>query len=145
MVFRAALDRRYDLGARQSLVQHGAPGDEAGGIDSAPQQIPMDLLDETLVGSADIIGEVARESEAIETLAGAPRQALPFLRARLRTVQPAAVEKRIALLITQLDDKDVSVCERATRELEKLGLPRRRATWSARSSLPFSSSHALNC
>jgi hypothetical protein len=76
-------------------------------------------------------------SDAIETLAGMPKQAIPFLSARLRAVQAAAVEKRIALLITQLDDKDVSVRENATTELEKLGpeaLPQLRsalvkATW----------------
>ena len=36
-------------------------------------------------------------------------------------VQPAAAEKRIALLITQLEDENVSVREQASRELEQLG------------------------
>jgi hypothetical protein len=60
-------------------------------------------------------------SDAIETLAGVPMQAIPFLSARLRAVQPAAVEKRVAMLITQLDDDNFSVREKATKELETLG------------------------
>src|SRR5205085_11199924 len=56
-----------------------------------------------------------------ETLAGLPRQATPFLSARLRAVQAAAAEQRVAMLISHLDDKTFSVRERATRQLEKLG------------------------
>jgi hypothetical protein len=84
-----------------------------------------------------LAGDDNQASDAIETLAGAPKQAIPFLSAKLRAVQPAAVEKKIALLISQLDDKDISVRENATSELEKLGveaLPQLRwflvkATW----------------
>jgi hypothetical protein len=83
-----------------------------------------------------LAGDADPASQAIETLAGVPQQALPFLRARLRTVQPAATEKTIALLITQLEDENNSVREKATRELEKLGpeaLPQlRRALLKAR-------------
>ena len=50
-----------------------------------------------------------------------PQQALPFLRAQLRATQPAAAEKRIALLIRQLEDANLSVRDQASRELEKLG------------------------
>jgi hypothetical protein len=60
-------------------------------------------------------------SDAVETLAGVPEQAIPFLNARLRAVQAPAVEKKIAMLITRLDDKNFSVREKATGELEKLG------------------------
>jgi hypothetical protein len=63
-----------------------------------------------------------RAADAVETLAGVPRQALPFLRAQLRAAGSPAAAKKVALLITQLDDDDFSVREKATAELEKRGL-----------------------
>jgi hypothetical protein len=60
--------------------------------------------------------------DAVETLAGAPEQALPFLGPRLRPVRPAADLKKIAALITKLDDDEFAEREMATAELEKLGL-----------------------
>jgi hypothetical protein len=68
-----------------------------------------------------LAGDADQASEAVETLAGVPQQALPFLRARLRSVPPAATEKEIALLITQLEDENDSVREKATSKLEELG------------------------
>jgi hypothetical protein len=75
----------------------------------------LEHLWEQLAGDGD------RAGDAVETLAGLPRQATPFLSARLRAVQPAAVEQRVAMLIALLDDKTFSVRERATRQLEQLG------------------------
>ena len=68
-----------------------------------------------------LAGDANQTSDAVETLAGVPQQALPFLRAQLRALQLAAAEKRIALLITQLEDENISVREKASRELERLG------------------------
>ena len=60
--------------------------------------------------------------DAIETLAGAPEQALPFLRPRVRTARPTADVKKVAALITVLNDEDFAEREIATAELQKLGL-----------------------
>jgi hypothetical protein len=68
-----------------------------------------------------LAGNADQASDAIEAFAGVPQQAIPFLRAQLRAVHPAAVEQRIALLITQLEDENVSVREKAGQELERLG------------------------
>lgn len=70
---------------------------------------------------AQLVGDAGQAANAVETFAGVPQQAIPFLRAQLRAVQPAAVEKRIGLLITQLENDDASVREKACSELEKLG------------------------
>ncbi len=68
-----------------------------------------------------LAGDTDQAIDAIETFAGVPQQALPFLRARLHAVEPAVVEKRIALLIGQLDDPNITVRDKAAKELEKLG------------------------
>jgi len=60
--------------------------------------------------------------DAVEALAGAPTQAISFLGPRLHTTGPPADVKRIAALITKLDDDEFSEREMATAELQKLGL-----------------------
>jgi hypothetical protein len=75
----------------------------------------LDRLWRQLAGDGD------QASDAVETLAGVPEQAIPFLGEQFRAVRPTAVEKRIGLLITQLDDDNFSVREKATGELERLG------------------------
>src|SRR5947209_9255540 len=46
-----------------SLVQHAAPGGQAGGINRPLEQVPVELFDETLVRGADVIRQVAGNSE----------------------------------------------------------------------------------
>jgi hypothetical protein len=60
--------------------------------------------------------------DAVETLAGAPKQALAFLGPRVRPVGPTSDVKKVAALITKLDDDSFAEREMATAELEKLGL-----------------------
>lgn len=60
--------------------------------------------------------------DAIEILAGAPAQALPFLAPRVRPIQPTADAKEVAALIARLEAASFTVREKATAELEKLGL-----------------------
>jgi WD40 repeat protein len=61
-------------------------------------------------------GEAAR---ALKRLAASPRQAVPFLKERLRAA--AAAEARAGTLIADLDADDFGVREKASRELERLG------------------------
>jgi hypothetical protein len=68
-----------------------------------------------------LAGDGNQACDAVEALAGVPGQAIPFLRARLRAAQSTAVEKKVGMFITRLDDDDFSVREKATGELEKLG------------------------
>jgi WD40 repeat protein len=68
----------------------------------------------------DLAGEdAARASRAIWALADRPRQAVPFLKARLRPV-PAADPKRVAQLLADLKSNRFSVRREAGRRLEKL-------------------------
>jgi WD40 repeat protein len=64
--------------------------------------------------------DAVRAYVAIRTLIRAPRQAVPFLRGRLR---PPAVpgRERLAGLMTDLDSRRFAVRERAMHELKKLG------------------------
>jgi hypothetical protein len=59
--------------------------------------------------------------DAIEILAGIPTQAIAFLGPRIQAPAPAVDAKKIAALITKLDDDSFSERESATKELEKLG------------------------
>jgi hypothetical protein len=68
-----------------------------------------------------LAGDGNQANDAVEILAGVPKQAIPFLSTRLRAVQPAAAEERVGTLITQLDEESFAARERATRELEHLG------------------------
>jgi hypothetical protein len=61
-------------------------------------------------------------SDAVEALAGAPAQAIPFLRPRIQAAGPTADTKTIATLISKLDDESFTERETASRELQKLGL-----------------------
>jgi hypothetical protein len=65
--------------------------------------------------------DFVQAGDAVEVLASAPHQAIPFLVERLRQVRPADSEKRIATLITQLDSNTFKVREKAVWELTELG------------------------
>jgi hypothetical protein len=69
----------------------------------------------------DLAGDdAARASRAIEDLAAAAGQTVPFLKAHLRPVSLIEL-KQIAPLLADLDSDDFGVREKATAELEKLG------------------------
>jgi len=70
---------------------------------------------------ADLAGhDAAKSFQAIELLVAAPQQSVPFIKEQL---SPLLVNvKRIAKLITDLDDDSFEVREKATSELEKLGV-----------------------
>jgi RNA polymerase sigma factor (sigma-70 family) len=64
--------------------------------------------------------DAAQAYRAIQELAAAPGQAVPFLKARLRPV--SAVEpERLASLLADMDSDDFAAREKATAELERLG------------------------
>jgi RNA polymerase sigma factor (sigma-70 family) len=69
----------------------------------------------------DLAGDdAARAFRAIQALAAAPQQTVPFFKGRLRPV--SLVEpKQIAPLLADLDSTDFGVREKATAELEELG------------------------
>jgi RNA polymerase sigma factor (sigma-70 family) len=64
--------------------------------------------------------DAGRAFRAIVALGAAPRQAVPWLEARLKPVAPPD-SRRIARLITHLDSDAFDVRTRAAKELEKLG------------------------
>jgi hypothetical protein len=69
----------------------------------------------------DLAGDdAARAYRAIQELAAAPGQAVPFLNARLRPA-PVVEPKQLAPLLADLDSDDFAVREKASAELEKLG------------------------
>jgi dipeptidyl aminopeptidase/acylaminoacyl peptidase len=63
-----------------------------------------------------------RAYEAVRTLAGAAEQAVPLVRDRLRPAKAKVDAARIARLIAELDDDEFAVRERASAELDRLGL-----------------------
>jgi RNA polymerase sigma factor (sigma-70 family) len=63
-------------------------------------------------------GDAVRAYAAMWTLAVSPRQAVPFLRGRVR---PVAGNGRVARLIADLDSEQFLLRQQATRELERLG------------------------
>jgi hypothetical protein len=65
--------------------------------------------------------DVGKASIAVDVLAGAPKQAIPFLGERLLAVKPDKAEKSIVALIGQLDDDQFAVRQKALAELAKLG------------------------
>jgi hypothetical protein len=70
---------------------------------------------------ADLAGDDAMAAcWAAWKLAGAPEQAVPFLRGRLHPAVPVADPARVARLLVDLDSERFEVREEATRELEKL-------------------------
>jgi len=58
---------------------------------------------------------------AFKTLTAAPKQAVPFLRERLKPPPPTVEQQQIFKLIAALDNDEFTVRERAAAELEKLG------------------------
>ncbi len=69
------------------------------------------------LGGADAV----KAYRALGRLAAAPRQAVPFLRRRLRPAAPPADLARAAALIADLDNERFKVRDQATHALEKLG------------------------
>ncbi len=70
---------------------------------------------------ADLLGGDGHKSyRALWTLAAAPKEAMPLLRARLRPAPPAD-GGRAERLVKDLDADDFAVREKATEELAKLG------------------------
>jgi RNA polymerase sigma factor (sigma-70 family) len=63
--------------------------------------------------------DAGKAYQALVALAGAPRRAVPYLKGRLKPA--AAVARRIARLIAELDDDAFAVRERASAELGRLG------------------------
>jgi WD40 repeat protein len=76
----------------------------------------LDRLWDELAGA-----DAARAFQAILALAGVPGQSVPLLRERLQPVAPVPPEQ-LARLLTDLDNDRFGMRERATRELEELGL-----------------------
>jgi RNA polymerase sigma factor (sigma-70 family) len=69
----------------------------------------------------DLAGDdAAKAYRAIQELAAAPGQAVPFLKARLHPV-PTVEPKQFDSLLVDLDSDHFAVREKATAELEKLG------------------------
>lgn len=91
-----------------------------------PSPAPAELDDSRFKALwAALAGEDAAEAyRTIWTLAASPRQALPFLRDRLRerakTLAPPD-PAQIAKLIADLDSNRFAVRERATKDLERMG------------------------
>src|SRR5262249_54392349 len=70
----------------------------------------------------DLAGKDAQRAyRAVLALSAAPKQAVPFLRERVKPPVSNAAYEQIPKLIAALDDDDFEVRERATRALEKLG------------------------
>jgi WD40 repeat protein len=65
-------------------------------------------------------GDAAKAFQGIQRLAGAPGQAIPLLRERLRPA-PLPDASKVGRWIADLDGRKFAVRDRATRELEKLG------------------------
>jgi hypothetical protein len=70
----------------------------------------------------ELAGEGATAYDAVETLASAPAQAMPFLGPRIQAAGPAVDAKAIAALIAKLDDDSLVERDAASKELEKLGI-----------------------
>jgi RNA polymerase sigma factor (sigma-70 family) len=64
--------------------------------------------------------DAARGFRAVQRLASAPAQAVPYLTQRLRPI-PGVTEERLVRLIADLGSKEFDVREKATRELERVG------------------------
>jgi hypothetical protein len=72
----------------------------------------------------DLAGEAAgRALQAVQALAAAPGQSVPFLKARLRAVRPAKgpSDEELARLVRELDDNAYEVRQRAEAQLAKAG------------------------
>jgi WD40 repeat protein len=82
---------------------------------------PEPLSRERLAALLDDLdgGDGPKAYTAVRALARVPDQAVPLLRERLARPAPAA--EQVAKLITQLDDDEFDVREKASAELEKIG------------------------
>jgi hypothetical protein len=89
-----------------------------GGASGAPA---VALSEKELEDSWAALGgdDAARAYRAIDALVKTPGQSVPLLKKRLRPVA-AADAKRVARLITDLDNEDFAVRDRARRDLESL-------------------------
>lgn len=83
---------------------------------------PVDLNDKELLGLWDTLAgnDFAKASEAVGTMA-ASKQSIGFLADRLKKARPDEDEKVITKLITDLDDDQFAVREKAQAKLELLG------------------------
>jgi hypothetical protein len=72
-----------------------------------------------------LTGEGTPVCEAIETLAGAPTQTVPFIASQLVAADKKDDQKKIADLIVKLDDDDSRKREQATSELRRFGVDAR--------------------
>jgi hypothetical protein len=94
------------------------------------QRAPVRLgADELRKAWEDLGGDAGKAYRAIGALA-ASEQAVPFLAERVRPVA-APDARRVAKLLTELEDKRFQVRERASRELEGLGRLVGPALWQA--------------
>jgi RNA polymerase sigma factor (sigma-70 family) len=66
--------------------------------------------------------DASKGYQAISRLVAAPEQAVPFLKERFRAETPPASPKRISQLIEELDSREFSARDKASRELEKVGI-----------------------
>jgi hypothetical protein len=91
----------------------GRKGESAGELRPGPlEALWTDLASDDAAGAY----------RAIQALAAAPRQTVPFLQARLRPIS-AREAKQVAALLADLDSDDFAVREKATAALERLGEP----------------------
>jgi WD40 repeat protein len=66
-------------------------------------------------------GDARRAYQAVLALAGAPKQAVPFLQGQLRPPSQAVSAARLAELLRDLDHKQFAIRTRATAQLQQLG------------------------
>lgn len=85
-----------------------------------PKELPAETLDALWKDLASADDNLVDRGVAV--LAARPVQALPYLRQRLRLL-PAATEKQLEKLVTQLDDDAFATREKATEELAPLAAP----------------------
>ncbi len=84
--------------------------------DTPPSSTELASLWEQLAGD-----DIGKASIAVDILAGAPMQAIPFLGERLLAAKPDKLGKQIAALIGQLDNDDFDLRQKASQELANLG------------------------
>jgi RNA polymerase sigma factor (sigma-70 family) len=86
-----------------------------------PRPAPVDGRGPDLEAAwADLAADGPTAFRAMRALAAAPRQAVPFLRKRVRPAAPAD-PRLVARLLADLDGQQFALRQRATRDLEGLG------------------------
>jgi hypothetical protein len=88
-------------------------------VQARPAKLTPDVLDKLW---GDLGGDdAARAYLAVQALARAPEQAIPFFQTHLQKAAASDTTTRIDKLIAELDDDEFTVRESASKELEKLG------------------------